>query len=351
MSKELRLGLFIVAALAVFVLGVFWIGNRQFRFTATYGLNAEFQNAAGLAEGASVRVGGVHQGTVRHIVLPQRPDQKVRIEMDLRDATRRVIRKDSIAAIRTEGLVGDQYIEVSFGSTRSPSVAGGDTIGTEPPLELANMLKKASTILDSAQGAMNSVDKAVENLQEVSAKLNHGTGTMGALLNDRTVYNQVKETTANLQQDTEALKHNFLLRGFFKKRGFENEAELQRNATQDLPNVPPTNRFTFPAVKLFDKPDSAKIKNAKSLDAAGHYLEQNTQDYVVIASYADQKGDSDKQQKLTEARSAMVRDYLVQHFKLDDTRTKTFGAGKSADTPDGGEVDVLAYRISNARTK
>jgi phospholipid/cholesterol/gamma-HCH transport system substrate-binding protein len=351
MSKELRLGIFIVVALVLFAAGVFWIGNRQFRFSSTYELNADFQNAAGLTEGAQVRVGGLQQGAVRRIVLPQRPDRKVRVEMDLRDATRRVVKKDSIASIRTEGLVGDQYVEISFGSTGSPSVSGGDTIGSEPPLELSNMLKKTSAILDSVQGAMESVDQAADNLKQISTKLNQGNGTMGALLNDRTVYNQIKETTANLQDDTEALKHNFLLRGFFKKRGYEDEGDLQRNAAERLPGVPPDKRFTYSASKIFEKSDSAKLKNAKSLDDAGHFLEQNRQDYVVIACYADQKGDTDKQHKLTEARSVAMRDYLVEHFKLDDTHVKTMGAGKTANAADGGEADILVYQIAVERSK
>jgi phospholipid/cholesterol/gamma-HCH transport system substrate-binding protein len=350
MSKEFRLGVFIVVALATFAFGAFWIGNRQFRFTSTYTLNADFQNVAGLSDGAAVRVGGVHEGTVRRIVLPQRPDQKVHVEMDLREATRKVIKTDSIAAIRTEGLVGDQYVEITFGSTRAPSVAEGDTIETEPPMELSNLLKKTNSILDSVQGAMQSVDRAADNLQQISTKLNHGTGAIGALLNDRTISNQLKETTANLQEDTEALKHNFLLRGFFKKRGYEDEAELQRNAAPGLPEVPPKNVFTYPAAKMFDKPDNAKLKNGKPLDGAGRYLEQNPQDYVVIACYADQKGDTDKQHKLTEVRSAVVRDYLVEHFKLDDTRIKTFGAGKSAKAPDGGKVEVLLYQMAEERS-
>jgi phospholipid/cholesterol/gamma-HCH transport system substrate-binding protein len=350
MSKELRLGIFVVTAMAIFAFGVFWIGNRQFRFTSTYELNADFQNAAGLTEGAQVRVGGVEEGAVRRIVLPTRPDQKVRVEMDLRKITRGVIKKDSIAAVRTEGLVGDQYIEVTFGSTASPSVAGGDTIRGEPPLELSNMLKKANTILDSAQDAMQNVDQAVDNLQQISTKLNKGNGTMGALINDRTIYNQVKETTANLQEDTEALKHNFLLRGFFKKRGYEDKAELQRNAAAGLPGVAPEKKFSYAASRLFDKADSAKLKNSKSLDEAGHYLEQNPLDYVVIACYADQKGDSDKERKLTEARSVVVRDYLVQHFKMDDKRVKTWGAGKSATAMEGGEADVFVYRITNEQS-
>src|SRR3954453_21824643 len=154
MSKAFRLGLFIVSTLIIFGAGIFWIGSREFRFTSTYRLNADFQNVAGLGDGAAVRVGGIHQGTVHRVLLPQRPDQKVRVEMDLRGATRNVIRKDSLAAIRTEGLVGDQYVEIGFGSQGAPGVRNGDTIGSEPPLQISDMMKKTNTILDSTASAL-----------------------------------------------------------------------------------------------------------------------------------------------------------------------------------------------------
>src|SRR5581483_4029727 len=108
MSRALRLGIFFAATLAIFAAGLFWIGSGQLRFTETYRLNADFQNVAGLTPGASVRVGGLHEGVVHRIVLPTRPDQKVRVEMDLRGATHSVIKKDSIATIETEGLIGDE---------------------------------------------------------------------------------------------------------------------------------------------------------------------------------------------------------------------------------------------------
>src|SRR5580700_11790437 len=129
MSRTLRLGIFILATLLVFGAGIFWIGSSELRFTSTYRLNADFQNVAGLEQGAPVRVGGVHEGTVRHIALPSRPDQKVRVEMDMRGGSNGVIKKDSIASIRTEGLVGDQYVEIGFGSPGAPDVHNGDTIG------------------------------------------------------------------------------------------------------------------------------------------------------------------------------------------------------------------------------
>src|SRR5882724_3086981 len=116
MSRAFRLGVFIVVALLIFAGGVFWIGNKQFLFHSTYRLRAEFQNVAGLNEGAEVRVGGIHEGTVRQIQLPAHPNEKARIVMDLAQRTQNVIKKDSVASIQTEGLVGDKFVEISFGS-------------------------------------------------------------------------------------------------------------------------------------------------------------------------------------------------------------------------------------------
>jgi len=115
MSSTLRVGIFVVGGLLVFATGVFLIGSRDFRFTRTYRLNSEFKSVAGLDNGATVRVGGIHEGTVRTIVLPQKPDQKIRVEMDLHPSTRNVIKKDSLASIRT----GLDRIETSSSSTSS----------------------------------------------------------------------------------------------------------------------------------------------------------------------------------------------------------------------------------------
>lgn len=343
MSKALRLGIFVVATLFIFGAGIFWIGSRDFLFSKTYRLNADFQNVAGLGEGSTVRVGGIHQGTVREVILPQRPDQKVRVVMDLKGSTRNVIKKDSLAAIRTEGLVGDQYLEITFGSPNAPSVNNGDTIGSEPPLQISDMIKKTNAILDSAQGAMENVDKSAGNLQAITSKVNQGKGTVGALIGDRAVYEHMNEAARNLQDDSEALKHNFLFRGFFKKRGYENASDLKQYAIEKMPSAVPAKRFTYPGDKLFDDPEQAKIKRAKLLDDAGRFLEGSHYSLAVVASYSDMKGDTDKETELTQARAAVVREYLVQHFKLDDTRIKTIGMGKSKDAPDGGEVAVLVY--------
>ena len=74
-----RLGAFIVATLAILVVGVFIIGSKQYLFSSTYQLKARFDNVVGLDAGGDVRVGGVHSGTVRNIVLPHKPGEKVTV--------------------------------------------------------------------------------------------------------------------------------------------------------------------------------------------------------------------------------------------------------------------------------
>src|SRR5437763_730313 len=145
-----------------------------------------------------------------------------------------------------------------------------------------------------------------------------------------------------MQEDMEALKHNLLLRGFFNKRGYEDSADLTKHEISQLPAAPVSKNFTYEAAKIFDKPDTAKLKSAKALNEAGKFLEANPFGLAVVSAYTDMKGDTEKNRLLTEARAMVVRNYLVQNFKFDDTRIKTIGKGESADGNSPG-VEILVY--------
>jgi len=110
-----------------------------------------------------------------------------------------------------------------------------------------------------------------------------------------------------------------------------------------LPDKPVAKQFSYEAKKIFDKPDTAKLKDAKTLNEVGNYLQNNPFGLAVIAAYSDMKGDTERDRLLTEARSMIARDYLVKNFKLEDTRVKTIGMGKSNKVSDGGSVEVLIY--------
>src|SRR5271170_6341791 len=163
MSRAARLGVFIVATMAILIAGIFIIGGKQYLFSSTYRLKAQFDNVVGLDEGADVQVGGVHSGTVRSIVLPHKPGEKITIVMDLKKSTHEIIKQDSIASIETEGLLGNQYLAISFGSTGTADVRDGDTIASQAPLEISDLLKKASGILDSSQQAIQNATGATQH--------------------------------------------------------------------------------------------------------------------------------------------------------------------------------------------
>jgi phospholipid/cholesterol/gamma-HCH transport system substrate-binding protein len=360
MSRAARLGAFIVATLAILVAGIFIIGGKQYLFSSTYQLKAQFDNVAGLDAGADVRVGGVHSGTVSSIVLPHNPGEKVTVVMDLGKSTHEIIKQDSLATIETEGLLGNQYLAISFGSAGKSEVHDGDTIASQPPLEMAELLGKMNGILDSSQQAIQNTTQATANLSSISAKIDGGQGTAGALVNDKQLYSNLEQTTATMnatmlqaragvtdfQENMEAMKHNFLLRGYFKNRGYEDSDELAKNEIERLPQGEPTKEFTYSTKQLFDKQDSAKLKNQKSLNAGGEFLANNQFGFAVIVASTGMEGDTQKDLVLTQARAMVVREYLVENFGFDDSQLKTLGTGKASDPNSDagwGKLQILIY--------
>jgi phospholipid/cholesterol/gamma-HCH transport system substrate-binding protein len=362
MSRAARLGAFIVATVAILSAGIFIIGSKQYLFSSTYQLKAQFDNVEGLDDGGDVRVGGVHTGTVRKIVLPRKPGEKVTVVMDLGKSTHAIIKQDSVASIETEGLLGNQYMAISVGSSGTADVRDGDTITSQPPLEMSDLLQKASGLLDGSQQAIQNATRATANLDSISAKIDRGQGTAGALVNDKQLYNNLEQTSSSMrdtmveakagitdfQENMEAMKHNFFLRGYFKNRGYEDSSELARNEIERLPQGTPAKEFTYPAKQIFDKQDSAKLKNQKSLNDGGEFLANNQFGFAVVVASAGMEGDTQKDLILTEARAAVVREYLVENFGFDDSTLKTLGMGKQADAksdPGWGTVRILIYPV------
>jgi len=293
-----RVGILIFLGLLILSFGVFLIGNKDFLFSPTYVLKSNFQSVQGLNNGAEVRIGGIHQGTVKVIQLPLQPDGQMTVVMSLRNETRNVIKKDSVASIKTEGILGDKYVEISFGSTRAEKVENGDTIPSEKPTDIS---EQAKAVTDEAKAA-----------------------------------------AGKFRDNMTALQHNFLLRGYFERRGYNDASELKRNAIARLPAERPAKEFDYDAQEMFDKPNNAKLKNKKNLDEAGKYLEENKFRLAVVTSL-ETTGDSEDARTLTRARAKVVRDYLVQNFKLDDANIKTIGLGKTKDLDDSSKVAILIY--------
>jgi phospholipid/cholesterol/gamma-HCH transport system substrate-binding protein len=355
MSRVARLGAFIVVTLALLAAGVFVIGSNEYLFRSTYQLKAQFDNVVGLSDGADVQVGGVHSGTVIGIVLPNQPGGKVTVIMELGKTTREIIKQDSVASIETEGVLGNQYVAISFGSAGQADVADGEMIKSTQPLVLSDLFKKTSGIMDSSQQAINTPILATAHLNSVSAKIDSGQGTVGALVNDKQLYTNLEQTTDTLhatmlqaqtgvtdfQENMEALKHNFFLSGYFKKRGYEDSGDLAANRIGGLPQGSSLKVFTYSVKDLFAERDSAKMKNQKSLKACGDFLAQNPFGVAVVVVSAGTSGDTQKELVLSEARAMVIREYLVENFGFDDSELKTMGTGKQAGASTDGELGSI----------
>jgi len=225
---------------------------------------------------------------------------------------------------------------------------------------LGELLAKTSAILDSSQQAIINTTLATAHLNSVSAKIDSGQGTVGSLVNDKQLYNNLEQTTATLQgtmlqaqtgvtdfqENMEALKHNFFLSGYFKKRGYEDSADLAANKISGLPPASPEMTFTYTTKQLFDRRDSAKMKDQKALKAAGDFLAQTQFGVAVVVVSSGMDGDTQKDLILTEARAMVIREYLVENFGFDDSQLKTLATGKTTGTnlgADWGSIQILIF--------
>lgn len=305
-SRALEIGIFVVIGLLILSAGVFLIGNREFMFSDTYTLKASFPNVSGLTEGADVRVGGTRQGVVHRIDLPIPPDRKITVVMSMQGTTRRILRTTSVASIKTEGILGNKYVEISFGSGGA-EVKGGDVIHAEPAVDAAELAYSVAM--------------------------------------------QTKRAIASFEDTMDALKHNFLLRGYFNRRGYQDEADLTRHAIRKLPSGAPAKVFTYDADDLFGKDDSARLKHEKALNDVGKFLESSAFYLAVIRASGGSLGDSDKQLTLTRAQAENVRDYLVQSFAVDDARLKTQGLGKNKKAGMPATIEIAIYPQRHAKNR
>jgi outer membrane protein OmpA-like peptidoglycan-associated protein len=280
--------------------------------------------------------------------------------MELAKSTHEIIKQDSVASILTEGLLGNQYLSISFGSAGQAEVKNGDTIASDPPLQMADLLQKMKGIMDSSQQAIDNTTLATAHINSITAKIDSGQGTVGALVNNQQLYNNVEQSTTTLnatllqaqagvtdfQENMEALKHNFFLSGYFKKRGYEDSADLSANRITGLPLGAPQKTFTYAGRQMFDGRDSAKMKDQKVLKAAGDFLAQTPFGIAVVVVSTGMDGDTQKDLVLTEARAMVIREYLVENFGFDDSQLKTLGMGKQTSAnpdSDWGSIQILIF--------
>jgi phospholipid/cholesterol/gamma-HCH transport system substrate-binding protein len=217
-NKNLLVGLFIVAGLALFTVGISLIGNRHETFARHVDFYAEFVNLAGLSKGAKVQVAGMDAGQVLEIRVPESPSSPFRVKFRINEKFHGLVRTDSVASIGTEGVVGDTFLLVRPGTPHAPAVSALGTISSKEPTDISELLDKGKGLLNDADGtlkvvsgklntALDGVTATVSNVNDVVVGLKQGRGPAGMLLQDQALAIQIRQTVTNAQQATADLGH------------------------------------------------------------------------------------------------------------------------------------------------
>ena len=112
------------------------------------------------------------------------------------------------------------------------------------------------------------------------------------------------------------------------------------------PKTQPVKTFAYDPKRLFEKIDTAKLKNQNSLRNAGQFLAANEFGIAVVVVYTGMTGEAQKDLVLTQARATIIRAYLIDNFGFDDTQLKTLGGGKkiNASSDSGwGAIEIIVY--------
>lgn len=184
---QLRVGGLIIVALFVLGLAVYKLGQAAHLFTKRYDLIVYLPAANGLREGGSVTLAGQLVGTVKRIeFLPVDYDttRNLRVTVRVDRALSAQIRRDSEARLRTMGLLGDKVLDISPGTPRYAVLQPGDTIRAASSLDYEEVLVKAA-------GAVDDVVALTHDLRGITSGLARGQGTMGQLLTNRAMYDQL----------------------------------------------------------------------------------------------------------------------------------------------------------------
>ena len=164
-ATKIRVGIFVLVSLAVFLGIIYMLGARARLFEARYTLAAEFTEVGGLQEGATVRLAGVQIGRVSAVQLPPQPGGKVRVEMKIAKQFADRIRKDSEARIQTQGLLGDRIVEITVGSAQQAAVQSGETLPSRDPVDISHVIGEGVGVVRSVAALTESFRQVAEEFQ------------------------------------------------------------------------------------------------------------------------------------------------------------------------------------------
>jgi phospholipid/cholesterol/gamma-HCH transport system substrate-binding protein len=187
---QLKVGVLIVVALAILGIAALKLGQAGNLFGKRYTLISFVGNASGLRVGGPVTVAGQLAGSIKDITfLPPDADtaRNLKLLIEVNYSLRDQVRQDSRAKIKTLGLLGDKVYDITVGTPRYRTLHEGDTLPVAPSMDYEAVVQQASAVITDVTGL-------TRDLRRVTASINRGEGTLGQLVTNRLLYDQLNST-------------------------------------------------------------------------------------------------------------------------------------------------------------
>src|SRR5580658_6413962 len=136
--RYLAVGIFILAGVLLFTLGIFLVGSRHEAFSRHVLFYTEFADLAGIAKGSKVQVSGMDAGQVTKIDIPHSPSDHFRVQMKVDESLHGLVRTDSVVTVDTEGVVGDTFLTIHSGSPNAAIAQADSVLQSKAPITLSD---------------------------------------------------------------------------------------------------------------------------------------------------------------------------------------------------------------------
>lgn len=192
-KRSVIVGIFVFIALIIFVLGVMTLGGQKSLFNRGATISANFREVNGLTAGNNVWFAGVKVGTVQEIAFE--PNGTVRVDMNIEKKYQSIIKKDAKAKVGADGFIGNKLVILSGGSPSAAVVENGTVLAAEQALGMEEMM---ATLQENNRNLLT----ITSNFKTLSDQMVNGKGTVGKLLNDEQLFNDLQQSITTIKVAT-----------------------------------------------------------------------------------------------------------------------------------------------------
>lgn len=229
-SNKIRLGIFISVGIAVFIFGIYFIGQKQQLFRSTFRLSGVFKDVAGLQAGNNVRLSGINVGTIDNVAIIS--DTSVKVEFLIDESTRKFIKKDAVASIGSEGLMGNKVLIINPGTGGKEKIEDNDVIATNKPLDIDDIMLSLKTTIENTSAITG-------DLASITGKIESGQGTIGRLIMDKSWRENFDSMFVNLKEGSSGFKNFMAMTSDLNEIlvSFKSTIDNTSNITSDLGKI------------------------------------------------------------------------------------------------------------------